>query len=156
MRVLFEVAGDRQVNRELLRIGRYAGDATPAFAAIGDYLIEETKLQFATQGGHASGGWRPLKPVTLDRKRRLGLRLAILQETGALLDSLTQKGDANMLFEPSRDQLLFGSKLPYAEVHQNPKPGNPLPRRRPIELTEQARRNVVRVLQRWVMEGQAQ
>lgn len=153
MRILFEIAGDKQIERELLRVGRYAGDATPAFAAIGDLMIAETQKQFATEGHHASGGWKPLKAATLDRKRRHGLRLQILQETGALMNSLTEKGDGNMIFEPSRNQLVFGSKLPYAEVHQNPRAGNPLPRRRPLEFTEQTRREIVKTLQRYIFTG---
>lgn len=153
VKILFSVAGDKQIEREILRVGAYAGDATPAFRAIGDLMIAEEKLQFATQGGHASGGWKPLKPATVERKQRLGLRPQILQETGALIDSLTVKGNSEMVFEPSPTGITFGSKLSYAEAHQNPKPGSHLPRRRPIELTESARREIVKVLQRYILTG---
>ncbi len=153
MKLVFEVAGDKQIERELLRVGAFANDATPAFVAIGELMMAETEKQFATEGRHASGGWAPLKPATLEAKIRGGFRTEILQRTGALLDSLTVKGDANMVFEPRPQELVFGSQLPYAAVHQNPRPENPLPRRRPLEFTETTRRQIVKILQRWVMTG---
>lgn len=153
MNLQFAIAGDVQIDRKILRVAGRMVDARPAFVAIGNLLIDETKEQFDTEGQHASGGWKPLKEATVERKRRLGLRLEILQETGSLIDSLTAKGDPNMVFKPTRSQIEFGSKLPYAEAHQNPKPGSHLPRRRPIELTERARRESVRILQRYLITG---
>lgn len=153
MRLSFEVAGEKQIEREILRTGRYAGDATPAFRAIGELLIDETATQFATEGGHASGGWAKLKPATVAFKQRHGFRPQILQMTGDLLSSLTERHSSNMVFEPSHNELIFGTRLPYAAVHQRPKPGNPLPRRRPLEFTEATRRHAVKILQRWIMTG---
>lgn len=153
MIVSFAVAGDVQISRELLKYSGRVADAKPAFVAIGDFLIAETKEQFDTEGRHASGGWRPLAAATIDRKKRLGLRLEILQETGSLLDSLTEKGDSNMVFTATRSSIEFGSKLPYAEAHQNPKSGSHLPQRRPIELTDRARKHAVRIVQRYLETG---
>lgn len=151
MKLVFSVAGDKQIERELLRWGDRALDARPAFDAIGDLFVEETKEQFDTEGKHASGGWRPLKPATLASKRRRQMRLEILQETGALVDSLTQRGDQNMIFQAGPTFLRFGTKLPYAAFHQR---GNDrLPRRRPLEFTEATRRTAVKILQRFIVEG---
>lgn len=132
-------------------MGSRAISAKPAFESIGELLIAETKLQFATQGQHASGGWKPLKQATLDRKRRKGLRLQILQETGALMDSMTERGDANMVFAPTQTSLVFGSKLPYAKYHQTGTRN--MPRRPPLEFTEPTKRAVVKILQRYIVEG---
>jgi phage gpG-like protein len=153
MRLLFEIAGDKFVERELVRFGDRAVDATPAFEAIGDRIIEETALQFESEGRHASGGWKPLKEATVKRKQRLGFRPEILQETGSLMDSLTVKGDSNMVFDAAPDGLTFGSRVVYAEAHQNPRPGSPLPRRRMVELTPEVRRQIVKILQRHLVEG---
>lgn len=155
MRIVFEVAGDRQISREILRVGEHAADAAPAFSAIADYMMGETAEQFATEGRHASGGWAPLKFSTLREKEKAGFgSRGILERTLALEDSLTRRNDPNQVLEIQPDSLVFGSRLPYALVHQRPKPGNPLPRRRPLEFTETARRNVVKILQRWIVTGE--
>lgn len=154
MKILFDVAGDVQINRELLRVGANASDSAPAFASIADFWIDETKEQFATEGRHASGGWKPLQPATLERKRRNHLRPEILRATDRMMDSLTVKGDSDMILEISASELLFGSKVPYVGAHQRPKATSPLPQRRPVEFTETARRQTVKILQRWVLTGE--
>lgn len=154
MSILFEVDGETLINRRLLRVGAYARDASPAFAAIADLLMEETKAQFATEGSHASGGWKPLQPATVAEKARHGMRPEILQRTGSLLDSLTVKGDSNMILEIHPDSLTFGSRLPYADIHQKGSPKTNLPRRPPLAFTESAKRAVVKVLQRWIIVGE--
>jgi hypothetical protein len=156
VRIIFEVAGDVQLNRDILRVGARARDMSPAFGRVADLWIEETAVQFATEGRHASGGWKPLKQTTVDAKRRAGLRPEILRAHDALMRSLTSptQTDPNMVLTIKPDELDYGSKLPYAEVHQNPKPGNPLPRRRPVEFTEKTRRDTIKILQRFLITGE--
>ena len=153
MKVVFSVAGDKQIERELLRWNDRALDAQPAFEAIGEFLIAETELQFETEGKHASGGWKPLKRATVAAKRRKGLRLQILQATGTLRATLTERGTPGMIFETTPTGLRFGSHVPYAEFHQTGT--RTMPRRRPIELTEATRRTVVKMLQAYIVKGAA-
>lgn len=153
MRFEFDVAGDRQVSRRLLRIGSYAGDARPVFSSIADLIFAENEKQFASEGAHASGGWQPLAAATLESKRRAGLDPRILHATLALERSLTVRGDANQLLRIRRDELRLASTLPYGGAHQNPKAGSRLPRRRPVELTEAARRTIIKKLQRYLLTG---
>jgi hypothetical protein len=153
VRIIFEVAGDVQLNRDIVRVGQRAQDMTPAFEQVADLWISETRTQFATEGRHASGGWKPLKQATIDAKRRQNLRPEILRAHDDLLHSLTVRGDTNMVLTITPGELDYGSKLPYAEVHQRPKPGNPLPQRRPVEFTESARRDTIKILQRFLLTG---
>lgn len=154
MQIFLSIDGDVQLNRELLRVGENASNLEPAFEVISKLWIGETKLQFATQGAHASGGWTPLKASTILEKRRKHLRPEILQATKRLMFSLTYKGSSDMVLNITADQLEFGSKVPYVGAHQNPRPGSRLPQRRPVEFTETARRNTVKVLQRWIFTGE--
>lgn len=154
MKLIFEVAGDKLIERDLLRISGRTIKAKPAFDAIGGLMIEETRIQFASEGHHASGGWKPLKDATLAEKRLHGFRPEILRRTDALLDSLTVRGDTHMIFEATESGLTFGSKLRYAGVHQNPRPGNPLPRRRPLEFTEATKNRCVKILQAYLFTGE--
>jgi hypothetical protein len=151
MRFVFEVAGEKQINRDLLRVGERAADMRPAFAAIVDFWRSETQLQFASQGGHASGGWKPLKPSTVAEKARRHLRPEILRATDGLFSSLTQKGDPNELLEMTASEVDWGSRLPYARYHQTGT--SKMPRRRPIEFTETTRRNTIKILQRHLLAG---
>lgn len=152
MRITIDISGDKQVNRELLRVGERAGDARPAFSVIADILMDETAEQFATQGAHASGGWQPLAPSTVREKQRAGFGArGILERTLALEKSLTMRGDANQILEIERDGMTFGTSLRYGEYHQL---GRGVPQRRPVELTEDARRRIVKVLQRFFLVGE--
>ncbi len=154
VRFVFEIAGDRLIERELLRFGERTLNASPVFESIADFMMGEEREQFDTEGAYASGGWQPLKEETLRRKAQLELDPRILHATLALERSLTERGDPNQVLEVSADGLVFGSSRPGAAAHQNPRPGSRLPRRRPIEFTEPARQETVRRLQRWMITGE--
>lgn len=154
MRFDFEIDGDVQVSRKLLRLGEYAGDATPVFDSMADDIIKLTKRQFDTQGSSGSGGWTELKPETIRRKanHKPPLDPRILRATGALFDSLTKKGGAGQILETKRDSLTFGTKVAYSGFHQ--KGGDRIPQRRPVEFTKRDRTGLVKKLQRYIMTGQ--
>ncbi len=148
MLVELDVFGDTQLKRRLLRFADGATDASPAFQTIADDLRDLERRQFASQGSSASAGWAPLAPSTVTRKARLGLDPRILHATGRLRASLEGHGAGHLeIVQPH--QLVFGTTVPYARHHQH---GTEImPRRRPIELREQDRRQVVRTLQRHLM-----
>lgn len=149
MRLDFDVFGERQVSRRLLRVSAAAANASPAFNRIVDRLEEISEEQFDTQGSRAQA-WPPLAQTTLARKRALGLDHRILHATGALRESLTGgEGGQRIVTD---DFLVFGTTLEYAGVHH--KGGNVIPQRRVIDLTERDRKEMVRTLQRWMMTGQ--
>ncbi len=152
MRVIFEVAGDVQLNRDILRVGDRARDMSEAFGAVAELWISETAEQFATEGRHASSGWRPLAQSTIDEKRKQSLRPEILRAHDDLLRSLTSRGDSNMVLTITPGELDYGSKLPYAEFHQ--RGTRKMPQRRPVEFTESARRNTIKILQRYLITGE--
>lgn len=156
MRIVFEVAGDKQLDREILRVGDRAVDAAPAFAAIADLWISETREQFNTQGRHGSGGWAPLSPATMMQKRGRFARgeiqhLEILRATDRLRDSLVDRGSDDMVLDIQPGSLTYGTKVPYAGFHQTGT--RRMPRRRPVELTERARVESVKIMQRFIIGG---
>ena len=153
MRFVFEVAGDVQVNRELIGLSARGRDMSPAFDVILDLWIEETTEQFASEGGHASGGWKQLQPVTIARKRREGLRPEILRATDRMMQSLTRRGDSDMIATVSPSELDYGSSVPYTRFHQTGT--RKMPQRRPVEFTEPTRRATLKILQRFLVTGEA-
>lgn len=152
MYIYFEVAGDVLINRRMLRISEFAGDAAPAFEMIGEQMLEIEKLQFESEGERSGDPWTPLQQTTVDRKAAAGLDPRILHATLALEKSLTTRGGDNR-FIVTPNMLIFGSELEYAGVHQNPKESNPLPRRRPIDFTEADKVGFIKTLQAWIMAG---
>jgi phage gpG-like protein len=173
--ISLDVFGDVQLKRKILRIGDRAEDAAPALRGLADYFRGIESEQFATQGQSGSGGWPELKPSTI-RKRLAGRRdasvgrfrsastgrfqsrsqatasLKILDDTGALKDSLTDAGDEQHIERVSRDELAFGTIVPYARFHQMGT--SRMDQRRPVELTEPERKEAVRKLQRYLMTGE--
>jgi phage gpG-like protein len=147
VRVEVSLAGDKQVSRELLRFGERAIAAKPAFEAIGELLITIEREQFATQGQAESGGWAPLAESTL----RYKTGPSILDETGELRASLTERGDPHQIFDVGDEFLLFGTDVEYAGYHQTGT--TRMPRRRPLELREMHRAEAVKILQRFIMTG---
>lgn len=151
MRFEFEVDGDVQVARDLLRFGEHASDARPVWDEIRKYLVAEEKKQFSSQGSHASGGWAKLKQVTIDYKRRAGLDPKILHATLALRKSLTAVGAKGQMWESTPTHMVFGSALPYSKFHQ--KGTKNMAQRRPVELTTAARKHAVKLLQAFVVKA---
>lgn len=152
MRISFEVYGEKQVERELLRMAGAAANAEPAFQAVGERMMEIEEEQFESQGIRSSGGWPPLKATTLAAKARKGHDLRILHATLRLRRSLTERGPDNMFFTWPH-QMVFGSFVGYGGIHQHGAPAANIPQRRPLEFTELDRRQMVKILQHFIMTG---
>lgn len=148
MRLDFEVFGERQVSRDLLRLGNRAGNARPAFDAIADRLEGISAQQFDSQGGR-SRAWAPLADSTRRRKAALGLDHRILHATGELRRSLTGGPGGQRI--TTLNQIVYGTTVPYAGFHQAG--GGHLPRRRVVDLTECDRKEMVQILQRYMLTG---
>jgi phage gpG-like protein len=161
VRVEIGLAGDKQVSRELLRFGERALAAKPAFEAIGELLLTLEKEQFKTEGKSESGGWDELRASTLASKKGP----AILDETGELKLSLTERDSDHQIWETTDDFLLFGTDLDYASYLQTGTgdfrgkdrrgnaEGTGMVRRRPLALTELHRAEAVKILQRFITTG---
>lgn len=152
MNLTFEISGDVQVDRTLERWVDRADNMRPALSALADDFLRIEDRQFNSQGLFASGGWTPLKQSTVERKALLGLDPRILHATLALRNALTQRGAPHQVRRVTNDEFFAGTDLIYAGVHQNPVT-SPLPRRRPVELRETDRRQWIKTLQRFLVDG---
>lgn len=143
--------GEKQVSREIMRVGQYAGDATPVMRVLARYWLKELARNFDTAGRHASGGWAPLKPSTVADKRSKGLDPRILHATLRLRRSLTEVGAPDGIRIIAPHQAAVGTTVPYARYHQTGT--RKMPRRRPLELNEAARKRSVKIVQRYIITG---
>ena len=150
-----EVFGEAAISRELLRFGARAADAQPAFEEIATMFYDSEKKQFDTEGAWASGGWKELKPATVAAKLRHDPPFIdkILQRTGAIMKSLTTSDSEYSSKTTSPSELIIKSTVPYGEFHQQPHgPGRGIiPMRKPVELPEGVKIDMVKVLQAWLV-----
>lgn len=148
LRLRLEVFGETVIDRTLAGIADNAEDLSPAFEAIADVFTTANRRQFDSQGAFGSGGWQPLSPPYAAWKARHYPGKTILRRTDDLFRSLTQ-GPAVRVIQPHR--LVLGSDVEYGKYHQAG--GDGVPRRRPVELPESTRRDMVRILQRFAITG---
>lgn len=155
MRFEFEVHGDKLVSRRLLRLAGNITDFSPAFEQIADDLRESERDLFNTEGASTGRPWAPLKKHTLDAKLARHQDPRILHREGDLERSLTggHAGTAadNQVVVITPSALAFGSSLPYAGAHQ--RGTDRLPKRRPLDLAERHRQQMVKRLQHHAMVG---
>lgn len=153
MRIELDAFGDVQLSREILRVGKNASDMRPAFDQVHDLIRDVETRQFNSQGGAFSGGWKPLAPSTLAHKAAHGLDHRILHATGRMRKSFTNKSHKDHVYRASADEMFVGSRVPYAPFHQLGT--QRMARRRPFELNEAVRRDIMKLLQaHLVREGE--
>jgi phage gpG-like protein len=151
--IRFDVSGDVQVSRRLDRMQQKAKDLSSAFEKMHDSFLSIERKQFDTQGASGSGGWAPIKAKTLAFKASRQLDPRILHMKLRMRKSLTNKTSPDHVAKITPHEAFFGTSVPYAAVHQNPKPSNPMPRRRVVELTESQRRAWARIIQKEIVDA---
>lgn len=151
LRIRLEFLGEVQLDRTLARLGEHIGDARPAWRALATRFGVLNAAQFATEGLTGSGGWQALSPDYAAWKARHYPGRPILERTGDLKRSLTRRPFGVEVLEDRF--MVLGSDVDYGRYHQA---GGPrLPQRRPVELPESERREWARILQRFVVTGEA-
>ena len=107
--------------RQLATWGMSVSSLEPAWVEVGEDLMADFARNMIRGGGFFGGGskWAPLAPSTIREKQRLGYgAMPIMWRTGALAESLTDKGAAGNVFQAGADYVVVGSTLFYAKYHQ--------------------------------------
>lgn len=97
---------DRDIQRELSRLDRKAGDLHPCLKNIGEYLVDSTQGRFTKEEDPAGVKWAALKQSTKDRKKHT----KILTESSGLRDSI--------IYAVRNNGLRVGTNKIYAAPHQ--------------------------------------
>jgi phage gpG-like protein len=93
--------------------------------------------QFASEGADgASGAWQALSTEYAARKLKQWGQVPIMQASGRLWRSLTQKGSKDAVEEQTATELTLGTTVEYAKYHQSKEPRKKLPRRPLVDLTD--------------------
>ena len=117
--------GSAAIKKLLNNIIDAGNNLEPAFAEIGEYLIEATQERFKLEIGPNGEPWEPLAPETLARKKGED---RILQHSGTLRDQLN--------YQISGRTLTFGSNQEYAATHQFGREDDGIPARPFLGLTK--------------------
>lgn len=145
-----EVAGEAIVSRA---IGRFAGvtsDLRPAWRDIADDFLKVEERQFESAGAQGTGGaWQPLSPAYAAWKARNYPGMPIMQRSQRLFRSLSER-NADHIEESRPDELVLGTRVPYAGYHQVG--AGALPQRRVIALNDTIRRRWMKFIQRYLVE----
>lgn len=136
--IRFTFLGETQVERTLLGYADRADDMRPAWQRIEGRFRDYEENWFAAEG---DGQWPPLSRSYAQWKARHFPGQPTLVREGVLRESLT-KPDISVM-EPS--YAIFGTGDPVASYHQHG--GGHLPVRRVIDLSEEERREWVRIVQ---------
>ena len=147
---VFEIEGERLIDRRLSRFGENITDLRPFWTEIFDDLNKLTGQQFKGEGSR-SRGWAPLSLAYSAWKATHGGG-RILELTGRLRASLAEQ-TADSIRESRAMEMRFGTRVPYAGFHQTGT--RRMPRRRPIDINEGDRRRWMKFLQRFAV-AQAQ
>lgn len=86
--------------------------------------------------------WKPLAPLTVERKAREGLDPRTLRASGALLKSLTAPRASGQVDVREKTEFRFGTSVPYAQ-YQNPT-------RDLIDLSHSERRTITDLISAYV------
>lgn len=150
-----EVFGEKVLRRRLTRFAARLTDSTSAFRAVAGILARSTYENFVTRGAYGGHTWRDLAPATKTKRLRANPadNLAILRVTNRLLGSLILRAHPEHVEHLGAHELRWGSRVPYGVYHQSTKPRTLIPWRPPVRLPEQDRREIVKSLQRSLVEG---
>jgi len=91
-------------------------------------------------------GWQQLAPATVEQRRRriahgeisVGARHPILQQTGVLRESLTDRNARGHVESIEHDRMTYGTDVPYALVHQDGSDDGSIPQRKILNAEQLA------------------
>ena len=140
-----------------LRAGRFSDYSVPLGGAVLRLLRRVAKENFDGEGIHARGGWPPLAESTLRERARLGYgNLPMMQRTRRLYKSVAGgRSTADSIVEVSPTELVWGTRVPYADYHQSDAPRTRLPRRQiiPDPMPAYVGPELKQILRDWIIEG---
>jgi phage virion morphogenesis protein len=112
-----ELTGEKRLIKVLDKFIKQGQSLEPAFAEIGEYLLESHQERFKLEVAPDGTPWEPLAPKTLRKKDDD----RILQQSGTMRDTLA--------YQISGDQLTFGTNMIYGATHQFGREADGIPAR---------------------------
>jgi len=148
-KIRFEVANDVQFSRAFeFAMSRYA-DFTEPFGLMADDFFQTMTSVFEAEGAfEGRPKWQDLSPAYALWKTRHFPGRKILELTGRLRGSLTNRGGPDNVLQITPTELSVGTVVPYAIRHQLGQ--GHLPMRKIIELTAAQKLRWVQILHKYM------
>jgi len=145
LRFVAEIQGVVQLDRAFNRVDQEISDFRNFWPGVITTFYDIESQQFHTEGASgASGKWTPLSPAYKLFKEREFPGKTILRREDALYESMTGPDALDSILRPEEHELVIGSALPYAPIHQKTRPI--------ISLTEESKRRMVKSIQQRLVE----
>lgn len=146
----FEIEGTKPFIVELERYQENFRDAEPAFEAMADFQRSIWERQFDQEGAYTGNGWAALSPPYGRWKQRHYPGKPILELSGLLRESMTQRPFG--IDEITHNQMVIGTGVPYASYHQH---GTDTMPARPIieKPSAKDRLQFAKYLHNWIVKG---
>lgn len=151
-----EFEGQQALIGQFATFGQRIQTMRPAWEDVGNLLLADFAQQFASEGAYLGPQiaplWKPLAPSTVrDRLAKgFGGEHPILQRTGQLLGSVSERGAAGNIFEVSDNGIRAGTAYPIAKFHQYGT--TRMPQRKMIGLRWATRSQILRILGDYVRQ----
>lgn len=129
--------GQVLIQRQLEGLEERMSDMTPAWPSVLRVFRGIMRAAFATEGGSTGAPWPQLAERTVKDRERQGFpgRHPILARTHTLERALTTEGGASVVVQMPR-YFAVAVDLDYFKYHQSKRPRKRIPRRAPINLTQ--------------------
>lgn len=154
MRLTMTLLGDVALDRTLGRVAEGVEDMRPAWQALARRFETAMERQFESEGSWGGTPWPPLSPDYARWKARVAPGQPILRLTNLLVDSLTDLESPASVHVIEPDFMVLGTAVEYGAFHHEGA-GN-LPQRKIVALPEAERRQWVKVVQRFILTGEAE
>jgi phage gpG-like protein len=145
LRFVADISGTEVIDRAFNRVDQEISDFRNFWPGVIATFYEIETEQFQSEGAKgASGKWSPLSPAYKVFKEREFPGKTILRRSDALYESMTGPDALDSILRPEKDELVIGSGLPYALIHQKFRPV--------ISLTEDNKRSFIKSIQQRLIE----
>jgi hypothetical protein len=143
--------GIEVIQRRLEGLESRLSDMTPAWPAVLSSFREIMRTAFATEGGSTGEQWPELAESTVAQREREGLpgRHPILARTHTLERALTTEGGASIVYMQPQ-YFAIAVDLDYFKYHQSNAPRTKIPRRAPINLTQDDKTKLIHPIRLYV------
>lgn len=145
------IEGVEVLNRAFNRIEEHISDFRSLWPNVATEIYTINAEQLDSEGSKgASGRYSALSPAYARFKAIQFPGQPILQATGALYASLTDPDAPDAIYEPRKDELVIGTKVPYGRAHQLGL--GSLPARPIFSFSESQKRRIQKVIQKGLVE----
>lgn len=140
------VDGVEVLNRAFNRVEEMISDFRPIWPNVAGEIYRINAEQFDSESSKgASGKWAALSPAYKRWKEVHYPGQPILRLTNALFESLTDPEANDAVFQLGRDELVIGSRVPYATAHQ--RGAGFMPARPIFSFSEPQKRRIQKAIQ---------